>query len=128
MSELTCPVCDVSQSTPTDGQSRALRCVRCQSLVFAPTGGPRILIAHSADAMAKFVGIVLVRAGFSPLRGSSGAEALRLLVRHRPPAVVLDVALEDLTVFQLIEYLRHSEKLSDTKIVLLASVYRHTAY
>src|SRR5208337_2285915 len=62
-----------------------------------------VLIAHTSDAMATFVGIVLVKAGFSPIRGSSGAEALRLLTRHRPPA-------------------------ADTKVVLLASVYRHTAY
>jgi len=102
--------------------------VQCKALVFAPTGGPKVLIAHTSDAMATFVGIVLVKAGFSPIRGSSGAEALRLLTRHRPPAAVIDVALDDLTVFQLLEHVRQSERLADTKVVLLASVYRHTAY
>jgi CheY-like chemotaxis protein len=128
VSDMICPVCNTSQRAPGDGQSPAGRCVQCKSLVFSPTGGPRVLIAHNSDALAIYVGMVLFKAGFSPLRGQSGAQALRLLTRHRPPAAVIDVALEDLTVFQLIEHVRSSEKLCDTKVVLLASVYRPAAY
>jgi CheY-like chemotaxis protein len=97
-------------------------------LIFHDPGGPPVVVAHEADAIAQQIGVALVDAGFAPIRVERGRDAVRLIEAHNPPAVVLDVALTDTMSFQVIEHIRGSAELSGVKVILVASVFNRTAY
>jgi len=104
------------------------RCPQCQSMIYEPTGGPEVLVAHESDTVAARIGVVLASCGLRPLHAGRGATAWSIIEKRRPPALVLDVALGDIMSFQIIERVRQEAALRDTKIVLVASVFNRAAY
>lgn len=127
MSQVTCPNCEAVQVAPSGSRTWAA-CIACGAMIFRPAEGPRVLVAHESDALAEQIGSVLVTAGFSPLRAADGNQALRFLDKAVPPAAVVDVGLGPVMAFEVIEHTRKNPSLSDTKVVLVASVYNKTAY
>ena len=97
-------------------------------MLFRPNGGPRVIVAHECETIAQQIGVVLLDAGFAPLRAQYGSQALGLLDRFQPVALVVDVALSDVMSFQLIDHLRRKEELRGVKVVLVASVFNKVAY
>lgn len=128
MTETVCPMCETAQQVRASDGKVWSSCTSCHALLFVPTGGPRVLVAHGSDNLCQYVGAVLVEAGFSPVRVPDGKAAIRVLRSHRPAAAVLDVGLVGLMAFEVVEYIKRELGDVGTKVVLLASVYRRTAY
>jgi len=97
-------------------------------MVFAPTGGPLVVLAHESERLATRIGVALAETGLQPLHARQGATAVRLIESKRPAAAVLDVGLPEIMSFQIIERMRGRPELEDVKVVLVASVYNKTAY
>jgi len=104
------------------------RCRTCQAMVFRPSDGPRILIAHGSEEISASMGALLRTHGFSVFHAENGSRALDLLSALRPQALVVDAGLGDMLSFQLVEHLRNTEALRAIKVVLIASVYNQSAY
>jgi len=127
MKSVNCPLCHSDQSTPVD-QAAWVRCQNCKGMIFPAGDGPKILIAHESEDTSEQIADVLSRAGFSLVRAKHGGQALELIESVRPQGAVLDVALDDVLAFQVIEHLHNHPELKNVKVVLVASVYNRTAY
>jgi CheY-like chemotaxis protein len=97
-------------------------------MVFCRAEGPEVVIAHESEPICQQMGVVLLRAGVRPLRAANGDQARQLLEAFCPPAAILDVGLGGVLAFQLIEHIRRAPSLSATKVLLVASVFKKTAY
>ncbi|MEM6732155.1 MAG: hypothetical protein AAF658_11405, partial [Myxococcota bacterium] len=103
------------------------RCAACGWVVFPPKAGPIVVVAHENEEIARQIGEVLMRAGFSSQPVASGSRAVEL--SGDASAYVVDVGLaQDLMAFQVIEHIRGSDGGAETPVVLVASVYNKTAY
>jgi CheY-like chemotaxis protein len=83
-----------------------------------------ILVADDDDDILDLVCLTLEQAGHETIRASDGEEALRLALRHRPDACVLDVVMPKRTGLEIIEVLRDTEETTDIPILLLTATVR----
>jgi DNA-binding response OmpR family regulator len=83
-----------------------------------------ILVADDDDDILELVCLTLEQAGHETIRASDGEEALRLALRHRPDACVLDVVMPQRTGLDVIEVMRDSEETTDIPILLLTATVR----
>jgi DNA-binding response OmpR family regulator len=121
-----CPLCGVAVAL--ESSAAWTRCASCEGMVFSPSDGPEVLVVHGSEALSEQVGRVVAAAGMRPVRAQSGQQALTLVPVRRPRALVLDVALEGVMAFQILEWLRRSPEHAGIKVVLVASVFNKTAY
>ena len=122
-----CPICN----TAVSGVSRNViwtRCPGCQAMVFPHNDGKKVLIAHHSWKTSELTAEALFESGFHPLRAEHGEHAVQILDSHKPGALVLDVGLERILSFQLIDQIRQDPSLQTIKIVLISSVFNKTAY
>jgi len=87
-----------------------------------------ILVAMDGDAASKIINEILVEHGFEVLHASDGRTALSLIHEKRPAVAILDVGLPQMFGFEISEIIKNSEKLKDTVVILIASVYDKTRY
>ena len=79
----------------------------------------KILIVDDKQMMRDSVGVTLSRAGFSPVAASNGREALDLLSRHRPAAVVTDLSMPEMDGLELLDaVLAHD---ADLPVILMTA-------
>ncbi len=83
-----------------------------------------ILVADDDEDILDLVCLTLEQAGHRTLRASDGDQALRLALRHRPDACVLDVVMPERTGIEVIEVLRDTEETTDIPILLLTATVR----
>jgi CheY-like chemotaxis protein len=83
-----------------------------------------ILVADDDDDILDLVCLTLEQAGHETIRAGDGEEALRLALRHRPDACVLDVVMPKRTGLEIIEVLRDTEETTDIPILLLTATVR----
>ena len=83
-----------------------------------------ILVADDDDDILDLVCLTLEQAGHATIRASDGEEALRLALRHRPDACVLDVVMPERTGLEVIEVLRDTEETTDMPVLLLTATVR----
>jgi DNA-binding response OmpR family regulator len=83
-----------------------------------------ILVADDDEDILDLVCFILERAGHETIRASDGEEALRLALRHRPDACVLDVVMPQRTGLEIVEVLRGTEETTDIPILLLTATVR----
>jgi CheY-like chemotaxis protein len=74
--------------------------------VMAQGPGPRILVVDSDEEFRKFVSELLAGAGYRTLESSTGQGAVRSAQRSRPSLVLLDVALTDVSGYEVCHELR----------------------
>jgi DNA-binding response OmpR family regulator len=113
-----------------------LRCTKCghvfplepaASLVPPPTG-PRVLVASDGEEVTALIEEILMAGGFVPRSVKGGDEAWDEIRRWKPRAVVLDVGLPGIPVFEVCHRVRQDPLHHSVAVVLLASVYRGTRY
>lgn len=122
MTDVTCANCGVLQQV--EGSAA---CAQCGWLVFEPRPGPAVVIAHENRDVARQIGEVLQRAGFTARPVASGTRAVSDLTDVA--GLVVDVGLvTDLMAFQVVESVRADPECGDTPVILVASVYNKTAY
>ncbi|MBI5042738.1 MAG: zinc-ribbon domain-containing protein [Nitrospirae bacterium] len=87
-----------------------------------------ILVAMDGDAASKIINELLVEHGYEVLHASDGRTALSLIQEKRPAVAILDVGLPQIFGFEISEIIKNSEKLKDTMVILIASIYDRMRY
>lgn len=127
MTSVVCPACGLKRPL-ADEPVAWVRCLGCLAMLFRQTEGPPVLVAHESEPIAQRIGAALMNAGFWPLVIKQGNEILDVMQHFKPKAVVVDVGLADLHSFELVEMMRRHADWQHTKIVLVASIFKKTAY
>lgn len=119
------------------GKRVTLRCARCRSpfkveLPHSPAATAEhkvhVMIAHSDKGLCDTVRKLVEDAGFKGILGHNGEEVLAAMDAVRPQVAVVDVALQGLYAFEVVEKVRRRPGLDSVKIILLSSVYNKAAY
>lgn len=119
------------------GKRVTLRCARCRSpfkVELPHNAAPatdqkvRVMIAHSDSELCNTIRTLVDDAGFQGVLGHSGEEVLAAMDKLRPQVAVVDVALQGLYAFEVVDKIRRRPGLDNVKIILLSSVYNKAAY
>jgi DNA-binding response OmpR family regulator len=86
------------------------------------------MIAHSDRELCGTISDIVEAAGYESVLGHNGTEVLALMEEIRPHVAVVDVALQGLYAFEVVDTVRSRPGLDKVKIILLSSVYNNTAY
>src|SRR5688500_16445224 len=97
-------------------------------MLFKQVDGTQVLVGHESESLRELIGLTLLSAGFSPVCVTRGDQVMGLLRETAVPVVVLDVALENVPAFEVINQVRGSTDLFRTKVVLVTSVFNRIAY
>lgn len=87
---------------------------------------PLVLIAHESEALLREIQTALRGAELLLEVAVDGDEALRVLVRRHPAAMVVDVGISGRAAFELCDVIEEAGL--RTRVLLVASVYNHTRY
>jgi len=113
-----------------------LRCTKCGHVFplegaaapLPPPEGPRVLVASDGEEVTALIEEILMTGGFAPRSVKGGNEAWEEIRRWKPQAVVLDVGLPGIPVFEVCHRVRQDPLHRAVAVVLLASVYQRTRY
>ncbi|TLM62079.1 MAG: response regulator [Deltaproteobacteria bacterium] len=136
---VSCPECDARfriDGEKLAGKRLTLRCAKCRApfKVELPhrgrsaAPGIRVMVAHTDRELCGTIGGILESAGMECLVSHDGEAALRLMDATPPQVAVVDVALQGLYAFEVVDKVRRRPGLGGVKIILLSSVYNKMAY
>ena len=136
---VSCPACAARFRIDRDklaGKRLTLRCARCREpfKVELPhpgkmeTPGIRVMVAHSDHELCGTICGILEPVGIHCLIGHDGETVLKLMEAAPPHVAVVDVALQGLYAFEVVDKIRRRPGLGGVKILLLSSVYNRMAY
>lgn len=135
-----CPACAARFRLDREklaGKRVTMRCARCRSpfKVELPhttrsraAKQVRVMIAHSDKELCGTIRGLVEDAGYEAELGHNGADVLAAMDVMRPQVAIVDVALEGLYAFEVVEKVRRRPGLQNVKIILLSSVYNKAAY
>jgi CheY-like chemotaxis protein len=83
-----------------------------------------VLVADDSDVVLQQCEALLKDAGFNVLLAADGVETLRLVRDEHPDLVVLDLLMPRMTGFDVLREIRHDERVRDTKVLAISSVYK----
>ena len=81
----------------------------------------KILIVDDEKALRLALTECLKTAGFTPIVASKGKEALRLIEKHLPALVILDVMMPDMSGLEVCRSIRKNPKTSGIKVIILSA-------
>ena len=82
----------------------------------------QVLVVEDEDDIRNLVVMNLKRAGFDVLEAPDGATALDLADRHRPPVILLDRMLPDISGTEICARLRGREANSDAFVIMVTAL------
>ena len=80
-----------------------------------------VLLVEDEDNIALALEFLVSRQGYDLKRVSTGEGAIASLEAERPDLVILDVMLPKGTGFEVCQFIRESEDLRDTKILMISA-------
>jgi CheY-like chemotaxis protein len=83
-----------------------------------------ILVADDSEEVLKQCETLLAAGGYQVLLAQDGAEALRLIREEHPDIVVLDLLMPRMTGFDVLREIRQDERVKDTIVLAISSVYK----
>ncbi len=119
------------------GKRLTLRCSRCRSSFqvelprepLAPDSGRGlIMLAHSDRELCRMMEEILTGARMVTMTAHDAESVLQGMAVNPPQVAIVDVALQGLYSFEVVEKIRSRPGLEQVKIILLSSVYNKTAY
>ncbi len=136
---VSCPACAARfriDRTKLSGKRLTLRCGRCRThfkaelppLDAAEATCIRVMVAHTDRELCGTICGILERARMQCLAGHDGSSVLQLMDARPPQVAVVDVALQGLYAFEVVDKVRRRPGLGEVKIILLSSVYNKMAY
>jgi CheY-like chemotaxis protein len=87
----------------------------------------KVLIVEDDPALAKVIAMSLEELNCSLLIAKTGTEAITLLDESVPDVVILDLLLPTVDGFEVLRYMRASEKLKKVPVIVLTNYSRETA-
>lgn len=86
------------------------------------TKGGRVLVVDSSPEIAQLIGTFLVGRGFEVVMAVSAREAFDVALETQPSVITLDVMLEGLDGFDLLQRLKDDERTSKIPVLVLSVV------
>lgn len=83
-----------------------------------------ILVADDSDEILKQCEGLLSAEGYQVFVAGDGTEALRLIREEHPDVVVLDLLMPRMTGFDVLREIRQDERVKDTIVLAISSVYK----
>ena len=83
----------------------------------------RVLVVDDEPMIRQLVADFLAEAGFATDMAPNGSEALRVIARHKPDAVVLDLMMPLLDGTGFVELLRLNPRYAGIPIVVITAAY-----
>lgn len=83
-----------------------------------------VLVADDSELVLKGCEDLLGAAGYQVLLAGDGIEALRLIREEHPDLVILDLLMPRMTGFDVLRELRQDERVKDTVVLAVSSVYK----
>jgi DNA-binding response OmpR family regulator len=80
-----------------------------------------VLVADDDVDIVELVTFSLRRAGHSVVTARDGEEALQLVDRHHPDAVILDIMMPGMTGYDVTKAMRQNPETVDTPVILLSA-------
>lgn len=83
-----------------------------------------ILVADDSDEILKQCETLLAANGYQVLLAADGVEALKIIREEHPDVVVLDLLMPRMTGFDVLREIRGDERVKDTIVLAISSVYK----
>ena len=83
---------------------------------------PTVVIADDSPTLRRIVSSVLTREGFDVVQGEDGVEAVQLVLRTMPDAVVLDVQMPRVSGYVAARLLKDDWQTAEIPVILLTSL------
>lgn len=136
---VSCPACAARFRIDREklaGKRLTLRCAKCRApfKVELPVHGKvelpqlRVMIAHTDRELCGTISNILEPAGMQCMIGHDGETVLKMMDAAPPHVAVVDVALQGLYAFEVVDKVRRRPGLGGVKVILLSSVYNKMAY
>jgi CheY-like chemotaxis protein len=84
--------------------------------------GATILVVDDAPPNVKLLRLILKDAGYQVLEAGSGPEALEILRRERPDAMVLDVRMPGMTGYEVCQAVRRDPEFSTLPVIMVTAL------
>jgi DNA-binding response OmpR family regulator len=84
--------------------------------------GATILVVDDAPPNVKLLRLILKDAGYRVLEAGSGPEALDILRREKPDAMVLDVRMPGMTGYEVCQTVRHDPEFSTLPVIMVTAL------
>ena len=84
--------------------------------------GGTVLVVDRDPEVAELIATYLEKRGYKVVQANSAGEALEQVARHEPSAITLDVMLDDMDGFELLQMLKDDPRSSEVPIVVLSIV------
>jgi CheY-like chemotaxis protein len=84
----------------------------------------KVLVADDSELVLRTCETLLADAGYQVLLAGDGVEALRLIRDEHPDVVVLDLLMPRMTGFDVLREVRQDERVKDTIVLAISSVYK----
>src|SRR5688500_3271067 len=83
-----------------------------------------VLNVHDNEAIRYARTRLLESEGYRVLEAATGSDALHLIQTERPPLVVLDVKLPDISGFDICQQIKEDRATADTCVIQISACYR----
>lgn len=95
-----------------------------EAFAVAPPGkaGATILVVDDAPPNVKLLRLILKDAGYRVLEAGSGPEALDILRREKPDAVVLDVRMPGMTGYEVCQTVRRDPEFAALPVIMVTAL------
>ncbi|HUC44855.1 MAG TPA: response regulator [Candidatus Sulfotelmatobacter sp.] len=84
----------------------------------------KVLVADDSELVLETCEGLLTSAGYQVLLAGDGVEALRVIRDEHPDVVVLDLLMPRMTGFDVLREVRQDERIKDTAVLAISSVYK----
>ena len=90
--------------------------------LLVPSVGATILVVDDAPLNVKLLRLILKDAGYRVLEASSGPEALEIMRREKPDAMVLDVRMPGMTGYQVCQEVRRDPAFATLPVIMVTAL------
>jgi CheY-like chemotaxis protein len=86
-----------------------------------PNEKRRVMIIEDDADMIELLGLILRRGGFEPIPALGGREGLRLLEEQMVDLILLDLMMDDLNGWQVLERIKADERLCMIPVLIVSA-------
>jgi len=90
--------------------------------LLVPSVGATILVVDDAPLNVKLLRLILKDAGYQVLEASNGPEALEVMRREKPDAMVLDVRMPGMTGYQVCQEVRRDPAFATLPVIMVTAL------
>jgi CheY-like chemotaxis protein len=85
------------------------------------TGKQRVMIIEDEPDMIDLLKLILRRGGYEPVPALGGQEGLRLLTESGADLVLLDLMMDDMSGWKVLEAIKKDERLQDIPVLIVSA-------